>query len=127
RGPACGHADQPACACLDRGEQLVVGPRGRERVLRALLRPLDELEETVQLEQLLPRFPFELAPPREGLLGELDELRLWVREADDAVLEDAALSYRARAENVSWTKVRVPRRVRDDRLPRVVHVGQIAV
>src|SRR6266536_5454531 len=42
------------------------------------------------------------------------------------VLEDAARAHGARAEHVAGTEVRVPRRVRDDCFPGVVHVGELA-
>src|SRR4051812_10657324 len=43
-----------------------------------------------------------------------------------AVLEDAARPDRARAEDVAGPQLRVARRVRDDRVPRVVHVAEVA-
>src|ERR671936_1456957 len=43
-----------------------------------------------------------------------------------AELEDAARADGARAEDVPRHEVRVPRRVGDDRLPRVVHVPELA-
>src|SRR6266480_3939029 len=53
-------------------------------MLGALLRALDQLEEAVQLEQLLPRFLLERSPARECLPRQLDEFDLRVGEPDDA-------------------------------------------
>src|SRR5256885_148645 len=49
-----------------------------------------------------------------------------LQPASVAVLEDASRPDRPRAEHVSRQQSRVARRMRHDRLPRVVHVGQPA-
>src|SRR5712691_4315130 len=43
-----------------------------------------------------------------------------------AVLEDAAGADGARSQDVAWPQTGVACRVRDDRIPRVVHVGELA-
>jgi hypothetical protein len=83
RRPAARHADRPAPARFEGIEQLVLGCSRFESILRALSRILDELEESVQLEQLLARLLLQLVPAREGLFRQLHELDLGICEPHD--------------------------------------------
>src|SRR5436309_1960335 len=49
-----------------------------------------------------------------------------LQPATVAVFENAAGADGPRAEHVAGSEVRVARSLRDDRLPRVVHVGELA-
>src|SRR5712691_4267138 len=61
----------------------------------------------------------------EALDLELDHVA-WPEPAAVAVLEDAAGADGARAEDVARGQLGVARGVRHDRLPRVVHVAEVA-
>src|SRR4029077_20669921 len=65
-----------------------------------------------------------VAQDADALDLELDDIP-GLQPATVAVLEDAAGPNGSGAENVSRPEVRVPCRVRHDRVPRVVHVRQI--
>src|SRR5580765_8927696 len=66
-----------------------------------------------------------VAQDADALNLELDDIP-GLQPAAVAVLEDAARPDGPGAENVPGPEVGVPCRVRHDRVPRVVHVGQIA-
>ena len=83
RSPPVGHADRPALSCWSASSSSYSAAGSCERVCRALPRALDQLEQPVQLEQLLPRLLLELPPAGERLLRQLDELDLRVRKPDD--------------------------------------------
>ena len=55
-----------------------------ERTRRTLTEVAYDLEQTVELEQLLARFRFELAPARERLLRKPHPVWLRIGEAEDA-------------------------------------------
>ena len=65
-----------------------------------------------------------VAQDADALDLELDDIPR-LQPAAVAVLEDAASPDGPGAEDVSWAEVGVPRCVRHDRVPRVVHVRQV--
>src|SRR5881392_2350185 len=69
--------------------------------------------------------PNAVAQHADSLHLELDHVAR-LQPALVAVLEDAAGPDRARAEYVARPQLGVAPRVRDDRLPRVVHVAEVA-
>ena len=84
RRPTLRHHDGPAPSHLAGRQQLERGSGRLEHVAGALGRVLDELEQTIELEQHRPGFCLELAPTAQGLLREPDPFQLRVCETEDA-------------------------------------------
>src|SRR5437667_7947678 len=75
--------------------------------------------------QELPLRPYDVSHHADSLDLELDHVAR-LQPAAVAVLEDAAGADRARADHVAGDELRVRRGPLEDRLPRVVHVAEVA-